>query len=178
MKLSIALILLPGLAVAQPAFEPRPIPDHAYSGGWEFFVGGGLAAFDCSGDGLPELYVAGGESPAQLMRNAGDFVFAADTPEALDLTGVTGAYPLDIDSDSRLDLAILRVGENRLMRGLGDCEFAEFEGLGFESGDRWTTAFSATWEPGQSLPTLAFGNYVDRSDPEGPFEACDQSCPL
>ena len=175
MRLSIALILLPGLAAAQPAFEPRPVPDHAYTGGWEFFVGGGLAAFDCSGDGLPELYVAGGESPAQLMRNAGDFVFAADTPEALDLTGVTGAYPLDIDSDGRLDLAVLRVGENRLLRGLGDCEFAEFEGLGFESGDRWTTAFSATWELGQSLPTLAFGNYVDRSDPEGPFEACDQS---
>jgi len=175
MRLSIAFILLPGLAVAQPAFEPRPMPDHAYSGGWEFFVGGGVAAFDCSGDGLPELYVAGGESPAQLMQNGGDFAFTADTPDALALTGVTGAYPLDIDSDGVLDLAILRVGENRLMRGLGGCEFAAFEGLGFESGDRWSTAFSATWEPGAILPTLAFGNYVDRSDPEGPFEACDQS---
>jgi len=175
MRLSIAFILLPGLAVAQPAFEPRPMPDHAYTGGWEFFVGGGVAAFDCSGDGLPELYVAGGESPAQLMQNGGDFAFTADTPDALALTGVTGAYPLDIDSDGVLDLAILRVGENRLMRGLGGCEFAAFEGLRFESGDRWSTAFSATWEPGAILPTLAFGNYVDRSDPEGPFEACDQS---
>lgn len=175
MRLSIAFILLPGLAAAQPAFEPRPMPDHAYSGGWEYFVGGGVAAFDCSGDGLPELYVAGGESPAQLMRNAGEFAFTADTPDALALTGVTGAYPLDIDSDGVLDLAVLRVGENRLMRGLGGCEFGAFEGLGFESGDRWTTAFSATWEAGARLPTLAFGNYVDRSDPEGPFEACDQS---
>ena len=25
---------------------------------------------------------------------------------------------------------------------------------------------------GAALPTLAFGNYVDRTDPEGPFEAC------
>ena len=165
----------PGLAVAQPAFEPRPMPDHAYTGGWEFFVGGGVAAFDCSGDDLPELYVAGGESPAQLMQNGGDFVFTADTPDALALTGVTGAYPLDINSDGLLDLAILRVGENFLMRGLGGCEFEIFEGLGFESGDRWTTAFSATWEAGAILPTLAFGNYVDRGDPEGPFEACDQS---
>ena len=175
MRLSIAFILLPGLAAAQPAFEPRPMPDHAYSGGWEYFVGGGVAAFDCSGDGLPELYVAGGESPAQLMQNGGDFVFTADTPDALALTGVTGAYPLDINSDGLLDLAILRVGENFLMRGLGGCEFEIFEGLGFESGDRWTTAFSATWEAGAILPTLAFGNYVDRGDPEGPFEACDQS---
>jgi len=175
MKLSVVLILLPGLAAAQPVFEPRPMPDHGYTGGWEYFVGGGVAGFDCSGDGLPELYVAGGDGAAQLMRNAGDFAFSADTPEALALTGVTGAYPLDIDSDGVLDLAILRVGENRLMRGLGDCEFGAFEGLGFESGDRWTTAFSATWEAGQSLPTLAFGNYVDRNDPDGPFEACDQS---
>jgi enediyne biosynthesis protein E4 len=176
MKLSaVLLMILPGAAMAQPLFEPRPIPDHAYSGGWEFFVGGGLAAFDCSGDGLPELYAAGGEAPAQLMRNQGNFVFTADTPEALALTGVTGAYPLDIDSDGVLDLAILRVGENYLMRGLGGCEFSQFEGLGFDGGDGWTTAFSATWEAGQSLPTLAFGNYVDRSDPDGPFEACDQS---
>jgi enediyne biosynthesis protein E4 len=176
MKLrAVLLILLPGLASAQPMFDSRPIPEHAYSGGWEFFVGGGLAAFDCSGDGLPELYAAGGESPAQLMRNQGDFVFTAETPDTLALTGVTGAYPLDINSDGVLDLAILRVGENYLMRGLGGCEFAAFEGLGFDGGDRWTTAFSATWEPGQSLPTLGFGNYVDRSNPDGPFEACDRS---
>jgi hypothetical protein len=45
--------------------------------------------------------------------------------------------------------------------------------MGFDGGDRWTTAFSATWEVGQVLPTLAFGNYVNRDDPEGPFEACD-----
>ncbi|MFO1540502.1 MAG: hypothetical protein ACKOTZ_08700, partial [Chloroflexota bacterium] len=28
---------------------------HVYDGEWEYFVGGGVAAFDCSGDGLPEL---------------------------------------------------------------------------------------------------------------------------
>ena len=25
-------------------------------------------------------------------------------------------------------------------------------------------------------PTLAIGNYVDRADPDGPFEACDDNC--
>jgi hypothetical protein len=39
--------------------------------------------------------------------------------------------------------------------------------------DKWSTAFTAWWEDGDTRPTLAIGNYVDRSDPDGPFEACD-----
>ena len=163
-------------AGADPLFQPQPIAPHVYDGGWEHFVGGGVAAFDCNGDSLPELYAAGGENPAQLFLNlsapGGDLVFEP-VDGALSRTGVIGAYPLDIDGDGLMDLAILRVGENLLMQGQGDCRFAPFEGLGFDGGDRWTTAFSATWEAGQSLPTLAFGNYVNRDDPEGPFEACD-----
>ncbi|MCR9110041.1 MAG: CRTAC1 family protein [Rhodobacteraceae bacterium] len=180
MRLSALLFLaLPGAALAepvQPRFAPVEIAPHVYGGGWEHFVGGGLAAFDCDGDALPELYAAGGANPATLFRNRSDsgVAFAPDTPDALALTGVTGAYPLDIDGDGVLDLAVLRVGQDRLMRGTGNCGFEAFEAeLGFVSDDRWTTAFSATWEAGSTLPTLAFGTYVDRSDPDGPFEACD-----
>lgn len=171
-----AVLAGPSLAdTVQPVFAPVEIANHVYDGGWEHFVGGGVAAFDCDGDARPELYASGGANPATLFRNrSGDGVaFAADTPGALALTGVTGAYPLDIDGDGWQDLAILRVGPDLLLRGLPDCGFAPFEGLGFASDDHWTTAFSATWEAGQSLPTLAFGTYVDRSDPDGPFEACD-----
>ncbi|MFN3226807.1 MAG: CRTAC1 family protein [Hyphomicrobiales bacterium] len=176
--LAVAVVLSSvATASAHPRFEPRPIDPHVYGGGWEHFVGGGLAAFDCNGDDLPELYAAGGENAAQLFLNRsqqGDTLrFETQTPASLALTGAIGAYPLDIDGDGQLDLAILRVGENLLMRGMGDCAFARFEGLNFDGGDSWTTAFSATWETGERLPTLAFGNYVDRSNPEGPFEACD-----
>ena len=31
--------------VTAPAFETRPLPAHVYDGGWEHFVGGGVAAF-------------------------------------------------------------------------------------------------------------------------------------
>nr|WP_093359996.1 CRTAC1 family protein [Tropicimonas isoalkanivorans] len=151
---------------------------HVYSGGWEHFVGGGVATFDCNGDALPEMYVAGGTEPARLFVNrtsapGGPLSFAIGDG-APELTGVTGAYPLDLDGDGLLDLAVLRVGPNVLLRGEGDCRFTDVtEAFGFEGGDRWSTAFSATWEPGQTRPTLAVGNYVDRTDPEGPFEACD-----
>ncbi|PJE31452.1 Repeat domain-containing protein [Pseudooceanicola antarcticus] len=174
-------LVVPGLASAEPLaphFAPVEIAPHVYDGGWEHFVGGGVAAFDCDGDHLPELYAAGGSNPATLFRNrSGEgLAFEAQTPEILAMTGVTGAYPLDIDGDGLLDLAVLRVGQDQLLRGLGDCRFQDMgQALGFVSDDHWTTAFSATWEEGQSLPTLAFGTYVDRSDPEGPFEACDDT---
>ncbi|RME17483.1 MAG: CRTAC1 family protein [Alphaproteobacteria bacterium] len=175
----LAALFLPTIALGGPAFRPVAMPEHVYAGGWEHFVGGGVAVFDCNGDHLPEIVAAGGENPAELFRNVTEgpgaaLRFVADTPPELALRRVTGLYPLDIDSDGLLDLAVLRVGENRLLRGLGDCRFEPFpESLGFVSDDRWTTAFSATWERGQTLPTLAFGNYVDRNNPEGPFEACD-----
>jgi len=175
------IFALIGLLLATPGtaqqFTPIAVGPHIYAGGWEYFVGGGLAAFDCDGDHLPELYAAGGENRATLFRNTstrGKAVsFAARTPDSLALTDVIGAYPLDIDSDGILDLAVLRVGKNLLLKGGADCAFTPFSTLNFQSPDRWTTAFSATWEPGQTLPTLVFGTYVDRTNPDGPFQTCD-----
>ena len=139
---------------------------HTYAGGFNYFVGGGAATFDCDDDGRPDLYFAGGESAAALYRNASDVGGALRferVPNATtDLVSVTGAYPLDLDADGITDLAVLRVGENVLLRGLGDCRFERAnEALGFEGGDAWSTAFSATWEDGSELPTLAIGNYLD-----------------
>ena len=117
----------------------------------------------------PTSFVAGGTAPARLFINetAGALAFAEGDAGAL--TGVTGAYPVDIDSDGLVDLAVLRVGENLLLRGDGACGFSRAnETWGFDGGDAWSTAFSATWEPGAIWPTLAIGNYVDRSDPRRP----------
>jgi hypothetical protein len=160
-------------------FVSIEIAPHVYNGGWEHFVGGGLAVFDCDGDGLPELFAAGGENQSVLLRNTskrtGNVSFEAKTPTALQLTSVIGAYPLDIDNDAIADLVVLRVGSNLILKGGEDCSFAPFERLNVGLGSAWTTAFSATWEVGLTYPTLAFGNYVNRDDPDGPFEACDES---
>lgn len=151
--------------------------DHAYEGGWEFFVGGGVATFDCDGDGREDLYLAGGDKPAGLYRNVstvgGAMKFVKLADGALSLKNVTGAYPLDIDGDGQLDLAVLRVGENKLFRGLGGCRFeATNTAWNFDGGVDWTTAFTARWDKGEDWPTLFFGNYVDRAAPGSPFGTC------
>ena len=171
-----------GPTLADPAFKDRagglPIA-HQYTGGWTHFVGGGVAIMDCNGDGRPDLYAAGGDSPAHLFinttREPGDpITFALGA--APDISETTGAYPLDIDGDGNLDLAVLRVGPDVLLRGHGDCTFSDASAeWGFAPRDAWTTAFTATWEKGQSRPTLVFGHYVDRANPKGPFGACDTS---
>lgn len=166
----------PTTAMAAPHFveeaEAAGI-EHAYAGEVEFFVGGGVAVFDCDADGRPELYLAGGSDPAALYHNdsplAGALQFSLRGDEATDLGDVVGAYPLDIDSDGRMDLAVLRRGENVLLRGLGECRFERAnEGWDFDGGDRWSTAFSATWEGSAAWPTLAIGNYLNQAstDPD------------
>ena len=151
--------------------------DHRYTGGWEFFVGGGVAAFDCNGDRYPELYFAGGADAAGLYLNrsqlAGELSFEKKANSNLALDAVSGAYPLDIDGDGLMDLAVLRVGENKLFRGLGNCQFEEAnERWNFDGGKAWSTAFAAMWETPDQMPTLAVGNYVDRDQPGAPFGTC------
>lgn len=174
MGLAIVWLVAGPVGAQTPLFEDLTahLPPHSYTGGWEHFVGGGVAAFDCSGNGLPDLFLAGGDSEALLLRNDGEMRF---TPAALSvLTGVTGAYPLDIDGDDILDLFVLRVGPNVVLRGLGDCRFEDATGsLGIDAGDAWSTAFTAWWDAGTARPSLFIGNYVDRANPTGPFFACD-----
>lgn len=146
-----------------------------YQGEWEYMVGGGVATFDCSGDGFPEVFLSGGAGPSALYLNRSQHggALAFEKTDAVTLDAVLGAYPLDIDSDGMLDLVVLRLGENRLLKGLGDCRFRDVTAnWGFDGGDAWSTAFAAIWERGQDWPTLAIGNYVDRKEEAFPWGSC------
>jgi hypothetical protein len=178
----LALLALSGAAEADPVvpvFTEETAASgfvHSFTGGWEFMVGGGAAVFDCSGDGLPEVFAAGGTSPAALFRNAstpGGTMVLTRAESGLEIDGVSGAYPLDIDGDGVLDLVVLRVGPDRLMRGLGDCRFEDAaRAWGFDGLDLWSTAFAATWERGNDWPTLAVGTYIDRMQEAFPWGNC------
>ncbi len=185
MILAGALVAVPLNAGAQSATPAIPSfievtesagIDSVYEGEWEFMVGGGVAVFDCSGDDIPDMLLAGGTAPAKFYKNTsapgGDLAFA-EFESGLEIDSVTGAYPLDIDSDGIMDIVLLRVGENRVMRGLGQCRFEDANAeWRFDGGDAWSTAFAATWEEGQDWPTLAIGNYIDRTEEFFPWGSC------
>ena len=147
-----------------------------FEGDSEYMVGGGVAAFDCDGDGLPELYVTAGVNKAKLYRNQsarGGPIKLVEARSGLELTNAIGAYPLDIDGDGKIDLVVLRVGEVQVFKGLGDCKFERANtAWKLNTGNAWHTAFSATWERDQRWPTLAIGTYVDRSKPDFPWGSC------
>jgi len=153
---------------------------HLYDGPWEYFVGGGVSSFDCNQDRMPDLFIAGGQNNAQLFINrsepAGELQFDAANNTATALDKVTGSYPLDINNDGYLDLMVLRVGENQLLRGGADCSFTRANTeWGFDGGNAWSTSFSATFEADNVFPTMAVGNYVDRSAPGSPWGTCDDN---
>ncbi|MCA3555374.1 CRTAC1 family protein [Aestuariivirga sp.] len=147
-----------------------------YTGEWQYMVGGGAAAFDCNGDGFGDVLIAGGGMPATFYVNksvkGGQLKFAKQQ-SGLEFDAMTGAYPLDIDGDGIMDVVVLRVGENIVMRGKGDCRFTRAnEAWGFAGGDGWSTAYAATWEQGNQWPTIAIGNYIDRTQELEPWGSC------
>lgn len=180
--LSLGLSALPALgadALKVPVFADETLSagiDSIYAGEWQYMVGGGVATFDCNADGFPDMLLAGGEAPAKFYRNVspqgGALKFELQA-SGLELDAVTGAYPLDIDSDGLTDIVELRVGEAVAMRGLGGCKFERAnEAWGFDGGDEWWTAFAATWEHGNDWPTLALGSYIDRTQEIDPWGSC------
>ncbi len=139
--------------------------DHTYGASDTALIGGGVSVFDCDDDGRPDLFIAGAGNPAAVYRNdsrpGGKIEFhPVDGSLPVD-QDVMGGYPLDIDGDGHVDLAVLRVGGAHLMRGVGDCRFESGDAAwSFATARNWAAAFSATWEGSAALPTLAVGSYV------------------
>ena len=171
----IIFVLLCSPSYASPVFKDfsNNLPHHIYSGEWNHFVGGGVAVMDCNGDSLPDFFAAGGTEPAALFTNTGEFNFIkSNIPDLFD---TTGAYPIDINADGHIDLFVLRIGPNVVLKGNANCEFVdatnEFQ---IPNTSQWSTAFSAWWSD-DKLPHMVIGNYVDLGDPDGPFFACDSN---
>ena len=94
-----------------------------------YYNGGGVAAGDVDGDGLPDLYFTANEGPNKLYLNrtepAADGASAElrfeDATEAAGVAGTsdwtTGVTMADVDGDGRLDLYVSALGGYRDRRG-------------------------------------------------------------
>ena len=140
--------------------------DHRYEGDFQYFVGGGVAAFDCDDDGRSELFFAGGSAPAALYHN--------DSPTGGAL-GLHAAWrrrspiwrrsPAPIRSTSTaMATPTSRCCAPVRTRSSADSVAAASNRPARHSASmtptRGRSPSSATWEASDELPTLAFGGYL------------------
>jgi enediyne biosynthesis protein E4 len=187
--LSSLLLLSPLAVAAEDAPPPRPVTpifqeeqagesgvDAVYNGDWEFMVGGGVSTFDCDDDGFPDMLLPGGSGKSVFYHNesrkGGAIVFKA-MASGLEVDNLLGSYAIDIDGDGIKDIILLRLGENIVMRGKGKCQFERAnETWNFDGGKAWSAAMAATWERGNTWPTIAIGNYIDPEADMEPWGSC------
>jgi len=115
--------------------------------------GGGVALFDADGDDdMDLLFVIPGTWPGagdaaggtnRLYRNDDGALTDVTPGSGVDIEGWCNGVAIgDVDADGDRDLYITRLGENVLLRNLGECRFERVDGAAGAAGgaDEWSTS--------------------------------------
>jgi len=101
-----------------------------------YYNGGGVAATDISGDGLPDLYFTNNQGPNKYYINEGNFKFRDATEEGA-VAGAgdwsTGISVLDINQDGRMDLYVCNVSGYKGLEGRNELFIQQADGTFTES---------------------------------------------
>ena len=123
-------------------------------------MSGGVALFDCDGDGFLDVATVNGSS-VERFKNGGDLFVtlyrqvdgaANKTPKFQNVTSAAGlarkgwgmgVTAVDLDNDGILDLFVTGFNGNAVYKGLGGCKFQDItersglKGSGFMTGAAW-----------------------------------------
>jgi hypothetical protein len=84
-----------------------------------YYNGGGVAAGDINGDGLPDLFFSANQLPNQLYLNKGNFEFENISKQAgilQDSSWSTGISMADVNADGLLDIYVCQVGDYKNLK--------------------------------------------------------------
>jgi enediyne biosynthesis protein E4 len=123
-------------------------------------MSGGVAVFDCDGDGFLDVAVVNGSSVERFKAGGDPFITlyrqvdgaVSKTPRFEDITSSSGLVrkgwgmgvtAVDLDGDGILDLFVTGFNGNAVYRGKGQCKYEDvtdrsgLKGTGFQTGAAW-----------------------------------------
>ncbi len=144
-------------------------------------MGGGVALFDCDGDGDLDLYCCNGgpivpgpglvDEPCRLYKNQGNWRFVDSTDEARapGPSYATGAATGDYDGDGRVDLLVTGWRDRRLYHNEGNGIFRDVtRSAGLESNG-WSASAAFADLDGDGDLDLFINRYVDYDAFKAPY---------
>ena len=164
------------VALGPPRFVDEAVAagvEHAYAGEFPYFVGGGVAAFDCDDDGRPDLYFAGGASPRRCSAT-GATVGGALAVRARRRAGDRPRRRSPAPTRSTSTATAHRPRRPAARARTSCCAGSATAGSSARTRPRASTAATAgrsgSARPGKTsalLPTLAFGDYIGLDETRG-----------